>query len=88
VLLEALALGVPALANADCEPLADHLAASGAGEAYRGARTLRRGLLRALARPAAERQRLGEAGRRYVDAHYAPQIVERAWLDAVDRVAT
>jgi glycosyltransferase involved in cell wall biosynthesis len=87
VLLEAFALGVPVLANAASEPLADHVAASGAGDAYRGRRALRAGLRRALARPAAERARLGEAGRRYVAAHYAPEVVERAWLDAVERVS-
>jgi glycosyltransferase involved in cell wall biosynthesis len=84
VLLEALALGVPVLANARCEPLADHLRLSGAGEAYRGARALRAGLLRALARDAAERASLGAAGQRYVQAHYAPSMVEAIWLDAVE----
>ena len=87
VLLEALALGVPVLANADCEPLADHVAASRAGTAYRGRRALRSGLLQALDRPDDERRRLGQAGRLYVDAHYAPARVEAAWLDAIDRVA-
>lgn len=84
VLLEAMALGVPALANGACEPLADHVAASGAGDRYRGRRQLRAGLLRALARPDDERRRLGEAGRRYVAAHYAPALVAAAWLDAVE----
>lgn len=84
VLLEALALGVPVLANGRCEPLADHVAASGAGACYRGSRSLRTGLLRALARPDDERRRLGEAGRRYVAAHYAQDRVTCAWLDAVE----
>lgn len=84
VLLEAFALGVPALANGACEPLADHVAASGAGESYRGRAQLRAGLQRALARPADERRRLGDAGRRYVAAHYAPDRVADAWLDAVE----
>jgi glycosyltransferase involved in cell wall biosynthesis len=85
VLLEALALGVPVLANARCEPLADHLRLSGAGDGYRGARELLAGLLDALARSDAERARLGAAGRRYVQARYAPAVVEAAWLDAVER---
>ncbi len=88
VLLEALALGVPVLANGGCEPLADHVAGSGAGEAYRGGGGLRAGLLRALARSDAERERLGDAGRRYVAAHYAPSVVHAAWLDAVEAVST
>lgn len=88
VLLEALALGVPALANARCEVLADHLRDSGAGEAYRGAAQLRQGLLRALARNAAERQRLGEAGRRHVATRYGWDVVGAQWLAAVERVIT
>lgn len=84
VLLEALALGVPVLANGRCEPLADHVADSRAGEAYRGAAGLRAGLLRALVRSDEVRDRLGEAGRRYVAARYAPAVVHAAWLDAVE----
>lgn len=87
VLLEALALGVPVLANADCEPLADHVASSRAGTAYRGRSALCAGLVEALARPADERRRLGEAGRVYVEARYAPPRVEAAWREAVERVA-
>lgn len=88
VLLEAFALGVPALANGRCGPLADHVAASGGGECYRNSRQLRAGLLRALARPDDERHRLGEAGRRYVATHYAQNLVTQAWLDAVETACT
>ncbi len=88
VLLEAFALGVPALVNGACEPLKDHVAASGAGECYHGGRQLRAGLLRALARPEDERRRMGEAGRRYVAGHYAPERVAQAWLDAVEAACT
>lgn len=87
VLLEALALGVPVLANGACEPLADHVAASGAGESYRGPRGLRAGLLRALARSPEARAGLGVAGQRYVATRYAPAIVHGAWLDAVEQAA-
>ena len=86
VTLEAMALGVPVLVNGRCEPLADLVAASGAGESYRSAAGLRRGLLRALQRPAEERARLGEAGRRHVAAHYAWPRVVGEWLDAIERV--
>ena len=87
VTLEAFALGVPVLANGAVEVLAEQLRDSGAGEAYRGARGLRRGLLRALARSAAERRALGEAGRRYVDTRYRWDIVVGRWLDAVERAS-
>jgi glycosyltransferase involved in cell wall biosynthesis len=88
VLLEAMMLGVPVLANGDCEPLADHVRESAGGEAYRGRRELRAGLLRALGRSEAERTRLGEAGRRYVVRNYAPERVAAEWLDAVESVCT
>ncbi len=88
VLLEAMALGVPVLANGRCEPLADHVAASGAGAAYRGSRELLDGLLQALARDEATRAQLGEAGKRYVLQHYAPDIVQRRWLQVVEQVCT
>jgi len=88
VLLEALALGVPVLVNAGCEPLADHARASGAGELYRGRAALRAGLARALTRPDAERERLGELGRRYVQRHYTPEHVAARWRAAVDAAAS
>lgn len=87
VTLEAMALGVPVLVNGRCDPLADLAAASGGGAAYGGAAGLRRGLVQALQRPAEERRRLGESGRRHVAAHYAWPRVVGEWLDAVERVA-
>lgn len=86
VLLEAMALGVPVLANGRCEPLADHVAASGAGESYGNSRELLDGLLRALARDEAARTKLGHAGKDYVFANYGPDIVKRRWLQAVEQV--
>lgn len=87
VLLEAMALGVPVLANADCDVLLEQVRRSGAGVAYQGRQQLQRGLLQALARSDGERAALGEAGRRYVDAHYRPDRVATRWLEAVERAA-
>jgi glycosyltransferase involved in cell wall biosynthesis len=87
VLLEALALGTPVLANGGSEVLAAHVADSGAGQIYRGRRGLRAGLVQMLSLAESERQRLGEAGRRYVEQRYSRARVERAWLEAVDAVA-
>jgi glycosyltransferase involved in cell wall biosynthesis len=87
VLLEALALGVPVLANGASEVLAGHVHDSGAGTVYRGAAGLRRGLLEALARDDAQRARLGAAGRRYVAERYAWPRVHAQWLAAVEKVA-
>lgn len=86
VLLEAMALGVPVLANGRCEPLADHVAASGAGECYLNSRELLDGLLRALARDEASRTKLGDAGKAYVFENYGEDIVKRRWLQAVEQV--
>lgn len=86
VLLEAMALGVPVLANGRCEPLKDHVAASGAGESYGNSRELLDGLLRALARDEATRTKLGNAGKDYVFANYGAETVKRRWLDAVEAV--
>lgn len=88
VLLEAMALGTPVLANGRCEPLADHVAASGAGETYGNSRELLDGLLRALARDEATRTKLGQAGKDYVFANYEAGVVTRRWLQAVEQVCT
>jgi glycosyltransferase involved in cell wall biosynthesis len=87
VLLEALALGTPVLANGRSDVLAGHVAQSGAGQVYRGRRSLGLGLVRMLSLAEDARRRLGEAGRRYVEQRYARARVERAWLDAVEVVA-
>ena len=86
VALEAMALGVPLVVNAQCEVLLEHVRRSACGEAYRGRRQLRAALRRALARPQGERERLGAAGRDYVERHYEPAVVRRAWLAAIERV--
>lgn len=87
VLLEAMAHGVPVLANAECEVLEEQVRRSGAGAAYRGRRALQRGLLQALERGESERARLAEAGRRYVREHYHPERVAQRWLQAVEQAA-
>jgi glycosyltransferase involved in cell wall biosynthesis len=86
VLLEAFALGVPAVVNGESEVLAAHARDSGAGTAWRGAAGLRAALREALGRGADERARLGAAGRAYVAARYAWPQVHAAWLAAVDDV--
>jgi glycosyltransferase involved in cell wall biosynthesis len=87
VTLEAMRLGVPVIANAECEVLDGHIRASGAGLAYRGRRGLVAALGRMLALGADERARMAEAGRRYVQEHYAWPRVMRLVVDAVERVS-
>lgn len=87
VLLEAMALGVPVLANARCEPLQDHVTNSAAGETYHDRCSLRAGLLSALTRTASEREILGQKGRAYIRENYSHELVHAAWLDAVEYAA-
>jgi glycosyltransferase involved in cell wall biosynthesis len=87
VLLEAMALGVPVLANGRSEVLAAHVEDSQGGRIYRGAAELRAELLRMLRIDESERRGAGDSGRRYVAERYRREVVHRAWLDAVEAVA-
>jgi glycosyltransferase involved in cell wall biosynthesis len=87
VLLEAMALGTPVLANGHSEVLTAHVEESGGGMVFRGRGDLSAALLRMLRLPAAERRRLGEQGQRYVNEHYRRDVVHRAWLAAVEEAA-
>lgn len=87
VLLEAFALGVPAVVNARCPVLEDHVRASGAGEACGASWQWRQAMLRSLERTPDERQRLGTLGRRYVMQRYSWDTVCASWFDAVEQVS-
>lgn len=87
VLLEAFALGVPAVVNARCAVLVDHVHASGAGDSCGASRQWQRAMLRALERPSDERQRLGARGRDYVAQRYSWDRVCASWFDAVESVS-
>ena len=87
VLLEAMLLRVPVIANGLCEVLAEHVQHSGAGVAYRGPRALRAALQRMSTLPADERQRLGERGAAYVQRHDAWPHVLQVYAEAIERVA-
>ena len=87
VLLEAMLLRTPVIANAQCEVLADHIAHSGAGLAYRG----RAGLVRAMAvvqaLDAAGRERWAERGAAYVQRSCSWPHVLQQYADAVEAVS-
>jgi glycosyltransferase involved in cell wall biosynthesis len=77
VLLEAFALGTPALVNARSEVLADHCLRSNAGLAYADEAAFVEAL-DLLMRAPELRAALGANGRRYVREHYAwPAVLER-----------
>jgi glycosyltransferase involved in cell wall biosynthesis len=86
VLLEAMTLGVPVVANARCEVLADHVLDSGAGLLYRSPRQLRGTLHRLAAESAAQREAWGRAGAAYVAARYSWDRVMAQYEDAIARV--
>lgn len=87
VLLEAMLLHTPVIANGDCEVLAAHVRDSGAGLAYRGARGLRQALRQVAALPAAERQRQGQRGAAYVQRQCAWPRVLALYDEAIERVS-
>jgi glycosyltransferase involved in cell wall biosynthesis len=86
VLLEGLALGVPALANARSAVLREHCLASGAGLFYEdGDEYVEATDL--LVRDGRLREALGTAGRRYVDREYRWEIVLERWRGLLAEVA-
>ncbi len=87
VLLEAMLLRTPVIANGQCGVLAEHVQNSGAGRAYRSRRQLRAALRELSALPAAERLRLGDLGAAYVQRLYAWPHVLAQYAEAIDRVA-
>jgi glycosyltransferase involved in cell wall biosynthesis len=85
VSLEAWWAGRPVLANAKCEVLRGQCRRSNAGLYYSSYDEFREAL-RLLESDAALRASLGSNGRRYFDAHYTWEIVERKYLDLLERV--
>jgi glycosyltransferase involved in cell wall biosynthesis len=86
VTLEAMAQRTPVLVNGRCEVLHDHIERSGAGFDYKTPAELATLMERVLALDAAERTRLGNAGRRYVLDRYSEEHVRERLVDAVERV--
>ena len=87
VTLEAMAQRTPVLLNGRSEVLRDHIERSGAGFHYRDEEELATLMQRVLTLGAAERARMGEAGRRYVLERYSEAHVRERLVDAVNRVA-
>jgi glycosyltransferase involved in cell wall biosynthesis len=86
VTLEAMAQRTPVLVNGRCEVLHDHIERSGAGFDYRTPEELAVLMERVLGLDAAERTRLGDAGRRYVLERYSEDHVRARLIEAVDRI--
>jgi glycosyltransferase involved in cell wall biosynthesis len=85
VTLEAWWARRPVLANAKCDVLRGQCQRSNAGLYYSGYDEFRETLALLESDPAL-RAALGGNGRRYFDAHYTWEIVERKYLDLLERV--
>jgi glycosyltransferase involved in cell wall biosynthesis len=86
VLMEAWLEGTPALAAAGSDVLRDHCKASGGGLLFDSYESYRDGLDRLLADEAL-RDRMGQAGRRYVLERYNWNAVTARLATAVERLA-
>jgi len=87
VLLEAMLMGIPVIANAECEVLAEHVRLSGAGLAYRGRRALTQAMATVTCLPADERERWRQHGMHYVSSRYEWARVLQVFDEAIARVS-
>ena len=81
VTLEAMAQHTPVLVNGKSNVLADHIKDSGGGLMYHDYESFAAGLNEILA---ADRSRLGNAGRDYVTSRYTPERVRKLLIEAVE----
>jgi glycosyltransferase involved in cell wall biosynthesis len=86
VALEAWALGRPVLANGRCDVLKGQCLRSNGGLFYGSSEEFVEAL-GWLARHTAEARALGASGRDYYHRHYAWPVVERQYLDLLDRLS-
>lgn len=86
VALEAWAIGRPVLANAKCDVLKGQCLRSNAGLFYENAGEFVEALSW-FARKPDEARALGANGRAYFQRHYAWPVVERRYLDLLERLA-
>jgi glycosyltransferase involved in cell wall biosynthesis len=86
VTLEAWALGKPVLTNARCDVLKGQSIRSNAGLYYDGYGEFAEAL-HAIASSSSLRHALGSNGRSYFETHYSWPVIERKYLDVLDRLA-
>jgi hypothetical protein len=85
VVLEAWALGRPVLANAHCDVLVGQCLRSNAGLYYENAHEFSGALHRLLSDERLS-QTLGRNGREYYVQHYAWPVIERKYLEMLERL--
>jgi hypothetical protein len=86
VALEAWALGRPVLANASCDVLHGQCLRSNAGLFYSGFREFFE-TLRTLDGTPSLAAALGQNGRQYFDRHYSWPVIERKYIDMLERLS-
>ncbi len=86
VALEAWALGTPVLANGRCDVLKGQSIRSNAGLYYEGLEEFVEAM-RLLSEQRAVAAGLGANGREYFRRHYAWPVIERSYLDMLDRLS-
>jgi glycosyltransferase involved in cell wall biosynthesis len=86
VALEAWAIGKPVLANGACDVLKGQVIRSRAGLYYESFAEFAEAL-HAITSGRALRRDFGENGREFFRAHYAWDVIERKYLDMLDRLA-
>jgi glycosyltransferase involved in cell wall biosynthesis len=85
VTLEAWAIGKPVLANALCDVLKGQCLRSNGGLFYENYPEFREGLSLLLSSPRL-RQTLGDNGRKYFEANYRWEVIEKKYLAVFDRL--
>jgi glycosyltransferase involved in cell wall biosynthesis len=85
VALEAWAIGKPVLANGRCDVLKGQVIRSGAGLYYENYPEFAE-TLHAISSTRALRRSLGENGRTFFRTHYDWPVIERKYLDMLDRL--
>jgi glycosyltransferase involved in cell wall biosynthesis len=88
VLLEAMAIGTPVIANQASEVLSDHLAAAGVGFAYGDDKGFFDAVQAIVQSSPQQRAADGARGRDYVMRHYAWPVITGKLLQAIERIET
>jgi glycosyltransferase involved in cell wall biosynthesis len=86
VLLEAMAVGTPVIANRASEVLADHIAAASVGFTYADDAGFFSAVQTSLDRSAEVRATEGEQGLAYVEQRYAWPVITRKLLQVIEQV--
>ena len=86
VALEAWAIGKPVLANGRCDVLKGQVIRSDAGLFYENYAEFAEALHAITSAPRAAAARSGENGRTFFRTHYAWPVIERKYLDMLDRL--